>query len=48
MAITCDACGLRDSEVKGGAGIEPQGRRITLKLTDPSDLTRDVLKVNLV
>ncbi|XP_060556173.1 zinc finger protein ZPR1-like [Ruditapes philippinarum] len=47
MAITCDACGLRDSEVKGGAGIEPQGRRITLKLTDPSDLTRDVLKSDM-
>lgn len=47
MATNCDACGLRDSEVKGGAGIEPQGRRISLKLTDVSDLTRDVLKSDM-
>ncbi|XP_045207313.1 zinc finger protein ZPR1-like isoform X2 [Mercenaria mercenaria] len=47
MATSCDACGLRDSEVKGGAGIEPQGRRISLKMTDVSDLTRDVLKSDM-
>ncbi|KAL4229038.1 nucleolar zinc-finger protein [Mactra antiquata] len=47
MASTCDACGLRDSEVKGGAGMEPKGRKITLKITDPSDLTRDVLKSDM-
>jgi len=46
MATVCDACGMRDSEVKGGSGIEPLGRKITLKLTDISDLSRDVLKVN--
>lgn len=46
MASSCDACGVRDSEVKSGGGIEPMGRKIRLKLTDVSDLSRDVLKVN--
>ena len=27
------------------AGIEPKGCRLTLKITDPEDLNRDVLKV---
>lgn len=44
MATVCDSCGHRDNEVKGGAGIEPKGTRIKLKITDPSDLTRDILK----
>ena len=26
-------------------GVEPLGTKITLKLTDPTDLSRDVLKV---
>lgn len=45
MATVCDKCGHKDNEVKGGAGIEPKGRKITLKITDTSDMTRDVLKV---
>ena len=45
MALVCDTCGYRENEVKSGSGIEPQGRRITLKLTDISDLSRDLLKV---
>ena len=48
MATVCDVCGKRDNEVKSGAGIEPQGTRITLRLTDPSDLSRDVLKVDFL
>ena len=47
MATVCDACGFRDNEVKAGAGIEPKGKRMTLRLTDVSDLSRDVLKVSL-
>ena len=46
MATNCDACGNRENEVKGGSGIEPQGRKISLNITDPSDMTRDVLKVD--
>jgi len=41
----CDACGKRDNEVKSGTGIEPTGTRITLRLTDATDLSRDILKV---
>ena len=46
MAFNCDSCGVKDSEVKSGAGIEPKGRKITLRMTDAAmDLNRDVLKV---
>nr|XP_060643003.1 zinc finger protein ZPR1 isoform X2 [Anolis sagrei ordinatus] len=44
MATNCDACGHRTNEVKSGGAIEPLGSKITLRLTDISDLTRDVLK----
>ncbi|NWW14292.1 ZPR1 protein, partial [Oreocharis arfaki] len=44
MATNCDSCGHRTNEVKSGGAIEPQGTRITLRITDPSDMTRDVLK----
>lgn len=47
MATNCDACGYRDSEVKGGSGIAEKGTKITLKLTDITDLSRDVLKSEL-
>ena len=30
--------------MKSGGGIEPKGKRITLTVTDKSDLNRDVLK----
>uniref|UniRef100_A0A452HG52 Zinc finger protein ZPR1 n=1 Tax=Gopherus agassizii TaxID=38772 RepID=A0A452HG52_9SAUR len=44
MATNCEACGHRTNEVKSGGAIEPLGTRITLRVTDPSDMTRDVLK----
>ncbi len=44
MATNCEACGLRTNEVKSGAGIADKGVRITLRITDPIDLSRDVLK----
>ena len=47
MATSCDYCGHKTNEVKSGGGIEPRGTRITLKITDPSDLSRDVLKVSV-
>ncbi|CAB4017750.1 zinc finger ZPR1, partial, partial [Paramuricea clavata] len=46
MAINCSNCGKRSSEVKSGAGIEDQGKRIELKIIDPTDLSRDVLKAD--
>ena len=45
MATTCDYCGWKTNEVKSGAGISETGVRISLKLTDPSDLNREILKV---
>ena len=47
MATNCDYCGCRTNEVKPGAGICNMGTKISLRLTDPSDLTRDILKVSL-
>ena len=42
MALTCDTCGYRSNEVKSGAGVSEKGTRITLHLTDPSNLSRDI------
>lgn len=44
MATSCDACGERTNEVKSGTGIEEKGKKITLNITDSTDLSRDVLK----
>lgn len=44
MATTCEACGHRDNEVKGGGGVEDKGRRITLAIEGRDDMSRDVLK----
>nr|XP_020472170.1 zinc finger protein ZPR1 [Monopterus albus] len=44
MATNCDSCGHRTNEVKSGGATEELGTRITLHITDPSDVTRDVLK----
>lgn len=44
MATNCDSCGHRTNEVKSGGATEELGTRITLHITDPSDMTRDVLK----
>lgn len=47
MATVCDYCGHKTNEVKSGGGIESQGKKITLRLTEISDLSRDVLKVRV-
>ncbi|KAG7471325.1 hypothetical protein MATL_G00123400 [Megalops atlanticus] len=44
MATNCDSCGHRTNEVKSGGATEALGTRITLHLTDPSDMSRDLLK----
>lgn len=44
MATNCEACSHRDNEVKGGSGIEPKGRKISLNITNERDMSRDVLK----
>merc|ERR1712212_586591 len=43
MASSCDACGYKSNEVKAGGAMEPFGMRINFKMTDPTDLSRDVL-----
>lgn len=44
MATNCESCGHRTNEVKSGGATEDLGTKITLNITDPSDMTRDVLK----
>ncbi|KAJ3413750.1 hypothetical protein HDV05_007653 [Chytridiales sp. JEL 0842] len=44
MATDCDTCGYKSNEVKAGGAISPQGKRITLRVLDREDLSRDVLK----
>ncbi|KAF9004767.1 ZPR1 zinc-finger domain-containing protein [Cyathus striatus] len=44
MSTNCDRCGYRDNEVKSGAAISEKGKRITLKVEDKEDLSRDILK----
>lgn len=44
MATNCDSCGHRTNEVKSGGATEELGTKITLHVTDTSDMTRDVLK----
>ncbi|XP_061582940.1 zinc finger protein ZPR1 [Cololabis saira] len=44
MATNCDSCGHRTNEVKSGGATEELGTKVTLHITDPSDMTRDLLK----
>ncbi|XP_015813905.3 zinc finger protein ZPR1 [Nothobranchius furzeri] len=44
MATNCDSCGHRTNEVKSGGATEQMGTKVTLHVTDPSDMTRDLLK----
>lgn len=45
MSTNCDRCGYRDNEVKSGSAISDRGKKITLKIEDREDLSRDILKV---
>lgn len=44
MSTNCEDCGYRDNEIKSGAAISELGKRITLKVEDRDDLSRDILK----
>lgn len=44
MCTTCDRCGFKSNEVKSGGATQAQGCRLTLRVEEPVDLTRDVLK----
>lgn len=44
MSTVCDHCGYKSNEVKTGGAVPEKGRMVTLKVTDPEDLARDILK----
>ncbi|OBA19684.1 zinc-finger protein ZPR1 [Metschnikowia bicuspidata var. bicuspidata NRRL YB-4993] len=44
MSTFCEHCGYKSNEVKTGGAIPDKGRKISLKITDPDDLARDILK----
>lgn len=46
MSTNCHDCGYRDTEVKSGGATSEKGRKITLKVEDTDDLSRDILKVS--
>jgi zinc finger protein len=46
MATNCYACGYRDNEIKSGGAVSEKGRKITLKVGDEEDMSRDMLKVS--
>ncbi|KIJ55559.1 hypothetical protein M422DRAFT_24125 [Sphaerobolus stellatus SS14] len=44
MATNCEHCGYKDNEVKSGAAVSERGKKITLRVEDQEDLSRDILK----
>lgn len=44
MAFTCEQCGFRNNEVKGGGAVPTFGTLVTLTVETAEDLKRDVLK----
>lgn len=44
MSNSCDSCGFRTSEVKGGGPISDRGTNWTAQIQEPEDLQRDVIK----
>lgn len=44
MSINCDTCAFKSTEVKAGGATADKGKKITLKVTDVEDLSRDILK----
>lgn len=44
MAVSCDACGYRSSEVKTGGAIPEKGKKIVVQIKNKEDLSRDILK----
>lgn len=46
MATICEVCGHKTNEVKGASGIESLGTKISLKIEDTQDLTRDLVKAD--
>jgi zinc finger protein len=47
MSTACDFCGYKSNDVKTGGEVPAKGRKITLRVEDAEDLSRDILKVHL-
>ncbi|KAL2260770.1 hypothetical protein VTK26DRAFT_5124 [Humicola hyalothermophila] len=44
MSTVCEDCGYKSNDVKTGGEIPEKGKRVTLRVTKPEDLARDILK----
>lgn len=44
MSTVCDSCGYKSNDVKTGGAIPEKGSKITLRVSNPEDLARDILK----
>lgn len=44
MSMTCENCGYKSNEVKGGGEIASHGTKITLRAETTRDMSRDVVK----
>lgn len=44
MSNACDTCGYRSSDIKAGGGVSDKGSHLILKVSEPDDLRRDVIK----
>lgn len=44
MSFTCDHCGFENNEIQPGGEIEPNGCKITLRVTSERDLNRRIVK----
>jgi len=42
--FSCNSCGFKSSEVKGGGGISDKGTKITVNILTTKDLNRDLFK----
>lgn len=43
-STVCDACGYRTNEVKTGGEVPEKGKRVTVRVENLTDLSRDILK----
>lgn len=44
MSFSCESCGYRNNEVKGGGAVPTYGTEMRLFVTGEQDLKRDLLK----
>ena len=44
MAFNCDFCGYKNNEIKHGGGISEKGKKITFKVDNLADMSRDLFK----